>query len=55
MSADGVGMGNELTKLLKTVKETTGIDAVAYSRSGALLCRTADVPPVDFSFSRSET
>ncbi len=47
-------MGNELSDILKAVKETTGIDAMAFSASGALLCRTPGCPSVDFSFSRNE-
>lgn len=47
-------MGNELTDILKTVKETTGIDAVAYSADGALLYRTTGCPASDFSFPRNQ-
>lgn len=43
-------MLNKLTSLLKSIKQSAGIDAAAYSEDGALIYRTSDFEACDFTF-----
>ncbi len=47
-------MTDKIIKILKSVKEATGIDTAAYNRDGTLLYRTSSAPSNDFSISLNE-
>ncbi len=48
-------MTNHIIKILKSVKESAGIDAVMFGADGSVLFRTAQMPRNDFSFSPTQS